>query len=295
MLRTREQHARHAGPKKTWRTKRISGILAAVTAVTAATVAAGVVTAGDATPNPSSVTASLGAARSSVPTAQLDRLRDARGPRISRSSKRVLLKPQAADHKFATAALNVWTLPREHGKRVGLVPWGSRLAVTGQEVGHWAEVLMKGDRVRWVNATYLADKKPSPESRSTGAGSVAAVGGLSAAPCPDGSSVESGLTSGAVRLYRAVCAAFPALTTYGGYDSHGEHSDGRAIDFMITGSAGQAVAEWVRANAGALGVRDIIYAQHIWTPEQAAAGWRAMSDRGSTTANHYDHVHVAVF
>ncbi len=64
---------------------------------------------------------------------------------------------------------------------------------------------------------------------------------------------------------------------------------------MATGALGQAVADYVLANAGALGVRDIIWAQRIWTPEQASAGWRWMEDRGDPTANHYDHVHVAVY
>jgi hypothetical protein len=27
---------------------------------------------------------------------------------------------------------------------------------------------------------------------------------------------------------------------------------------------------------------------------RAGEGWRAMPDRGSATANHYDHVHIAV-
>ena len=31
------------------------------------------------------------------------------------------------------------------GKRVGLVPWGTKLAVTGQVVGHWSEVLLERD------------------------------------------------------------------------------------------------------------------------------------------------------
>ena len=96
-------------------------------------------------------------------------------------------------------------------------------------------------------------------------------------------------------MFRAVCNAFPVLTTYGGYDAHGEHADGRAVDFMISGSTGQAIADWARANAGALHIRTIIYAQHIWTPERSSEGWRSMSDRGSMTANHYDHVHISVY
>jgi hypothetical protein len=118
---------------------------------------------------------------------------------------------------------------------------------------------------------------------------------VSAAPCADGSGTESGLTSSAVRLFRAVCNAFPALTTYGGYDGHGEHSSGRAIDFMISDpSLGQAVADWARAHASELDLFDILWEQHIWTPVRASEGWRSMPDRGSSTANHFDHVHISV-
>ena len=43
-----------------------------------------------------------------------------------------------------------------------------------------------------------------------------------------------------------------------------------------------------------LGVIYVIYSQHIWSVERGGEGWRGMSDRGSTTPNHYDHVHVSV-
>jgi Bacterial SH3 domain len=225
---------------------------------------------------------------------------DARKERIDRSADRtdrtlqpVTLEPQAVRHVWSTAPLNVWAGPREQGPNFRVLDSGSKVAVTGQRVGNWAEVLVEGRRVRWVNATYLANHKPRPE---TAASSGATTSGVSTAPCPDGSATESGLVPNAVTLYRAVCNAFPQLTTYGGYDPHGEHADGHAIDFMISDSAtGQAVADWVRANASSLHVYDVIWSQHIWTPERAAEGWRYMSDRGSPTANHYDHVHVAVY
>jgi hypothetical protein len=118
---------------------------------------------------------------------------------------------------------------------------------------------------------------------------------VSFAPCPDGSGTEAGLTSSAVRLFRAVCTAFPALTTYGGYDNHGEHSSGKAIDFMVSDpSLGQAVADWARTHASELDIYDILWQQHIWTPVRASEGWRSMPDRGSPTANHMDHVHISV-
>ena len=250
------------------------------------------------------------------------------GIRPLATAKSIVLQPTVADHEFATVALNLRTSANPQAPSTRTVPAGTRLAVTGETYRGWSEVLVereapvKGPKgkadatrtvtvARWVNGEYLAERKPAPpepepepttssestssESTSESAGSSATTSGLSGAACPDGSTIESGITPSAVRLYRAVCAAFPELTTYGGYDPHGEHIDGRAIDFMASGSLGQAVADYVLANAGALGVRDIIWAQRIWTPEQASAGWRWMEDRGDPTANHYDHVHVAVY
>ena len=296
--------SRHAAPRR-YRSALVLAVACTALAGTAGTVA---VVGADAPETVQAQAGNLaGVSGRAIGSVDRDRLAASRNDRASRTAKRITLEPQATSRKFATARLNIWTAPREQGKHLGLVPWAGPVAVTGQVVGHWAEILVKGDRVRWVNADYLANRKPRPERPSASGGgsseettgssgsSDGTTSGISGAPCPDGSAVESGLTPGAVRLYRAVCAAFPMLTTYGGYDAHGEHVDGRAIDFMVSGSAGQAVADWVLANAGPLGIRDIIYAQRIWTPEQASAGWRYMSDRGSATANHYDHVHVAVF
>ena len=75
----------------------------------------------------------------------------------------------------------------------------------------------------------------------------------------------------------------------------GDHGVGRAVDIMVSGSLGWQVAEFVRAHYAELGVSYVIYSQRIWSLERGGEGWRAMSDRGSTTANHYDHVHVSVF
>ena len=52
------------------------------------------------------------------------------------------------------------------------------------------------------------------------------------------------------------------------------------------------LAAWLRANYASLGITEIIYQQRIWTTQRASEGWRAMEDRGSATANHYDHIHV---
>ena len=115
------------------------------------------------------------------------------------------------------------------------------------------------------------------------------------APCPDGS-VEYRLTPAAVYVYRSVCHAFPQITSYGGWDAHGEHVTGKALDIMTSDVAlGNAIAAFLQQHASELHLYDILWRQHIWTPVRASEGWRLFADRGSPTANHYDHVHVSVY
>jgi hypothetical protein len=124
------------------------------------------------------------------------------------------------------------------------------------------------------------------------------TGGISAQACASGSAVESGLTPDAIRVHRAVCNLFTNITGYGGVrsgDSGSEHATGHALDIMVTGSEGQQIADWLHAHYKELGVSQLIWQQHIWTVQRSSEGWRAMPDRGSTTANHYDHVHVTVY
>jgi len=147
--------------------------------------------------------------------------------------------------------------------------------------------------------TPTATPKPSPSTTAAAKpkAAPAAPSGISMAACADGSAVESGLTKDAIRVHRAVCALFSSVTGWGGTRGTGDyHGTGQALDIMIPNSSvGQAIANYVRANAKALGVSEVIWAQHIWTVQRSGEGWRAMSDRGSTTANHYDHVHVSVY
>ena len=97
------------------------------------------------------------------------------------------------------------------------------------------------------------------------------------------------------KVHRAVCAQFPSITTYGTFRGDGEHARGLAVDIMVSGELGWQVAEFVRANYSELGVSYLIHSQRIWSVERGGEGWRPMSDRGSATANHYDHVHVTTY
>ena len=58
---------------------------------------------------------------------------------------------------------------------------------------------------------------------------------------------------------------------------------------------GRVVSFRPQANAARLGIMYVIYRQHIWDVRMPSSGWRPMEDRGSITANHFDHVHISVF
>ncbi|MFI7060176.1 SH3 domain-containing protein [Kribbella sp. NPDC050124] len=194
--------------------------------------------------------------------------------------------PKITGSKYTTTDLNVWSLPLT-GVLLDVLPKGTKVSVTGKIDGIWAEIVRDG-KSRWVKAAYLSATKPVASTAGT----------ISQAACKSGSSVEDGLTQDAIRVHRAVCAKFPNITSYGGLragDSGSEHSTGRALDIMVSGSEGKEVAEWLKANYTKLGISELIYQQQIWTVQRSSEGWRGMEDRGSATANHMDHVHVSVY
>jgi hypothetical protein len=204
------------------------------------------------------------------------------------ASAKPKLPPKIIGVKYTTTDVNLWTEPLT-GTLLTVLDKGTKVSVTGEVKGLWAEVVRDGAS-RWVKAQYLSATKPVEKPVEDGSPSQA--------PCKSGSSVESGLTADAIRVHRAVCNMFPSVTSYGGLrsgDSGSEHSTGRALDIMVRGSLGQEIADWLRANRKALGISELIWAQQIWTVQRSSEGWRPMEDRGGDTANHYDHVHVSVY
>lgn len=205
------------------------------------------------------------------------------------------IAPKAIGSKYTTTDVNVWSAPDQKGTLLTVLASGSKVSVTGKIDGIWAEIVREGES-RWVKAKYLAATKPAPAPKAEPKSESGSSndGGLSSAPCDHGSSVESGLSAAAIRVHRAVCAKFPSVTSYGGVRAgdSGEHGSGRALDIMVTGSTGDEIAAFVKANYRALGVSEVIWEQRIWTTQRSGDGWRSMEDRGSATANHFDHVHV---
>lgn len=189
---------------------------------------------------------------------------------------------QADTRLWTSAALNLWTEPGDDAAKRGEIEAGEKVLVTGRELFGRVEIVLgqgKQREVRWVTDGYLTDQEPFT------------LGG----DCTNGTSVASGVSPNIVKVHEAVCAAFPDITVYGTFRSDGEHSQGLAVDIMVSGAEGQAVADFVREYYAELGVNYVIYAQRIWSVDRSGEGWRSMEDRGSITANHYDHVHVTTY
>ena len=189
---------------------------------------------------------------------------------------------ESAGTRYTTTDLNVRLEPTEDAEVEKVLEPGTKVKITDVTYDGFRQIIHKGEP-RWVKAEYLSKSKPDPRPA-----------GPSGAPCASGSGVERGLASTTIAVHRAVCNAFPSVTTYGGTrGGGGNHGTGHALDIMVRGGTGDAIAAYVRAHAAQLGVTEVIWSQHIWTTQRAGDGWRWMSDRGSATANHYDHVHVS--
>lgn len=198
---------------------------------------------------------------------------------VDRTARRLAKK--VGDRLWTTADLNLWDGPSEKSEKMGVLDALQQVAVTGREQAGRTQVVIDGQS-RWVTSDYLAAEKPEP-------------GPSLGRACTNGTTAAGG-DANVQAVHEAVCANWPSISTYGTLrGGGGDHPLGRAVDIMVSGSMGWDVAEFVRANAAALGVTYVIYAQHIWSVERSGEGWRGMSDRGSTTANHFDHVHVSVY
>ena len=200
--------------------------------------------------------------------------------------------------RWTEVNLNLRAKPSDDAKLIRVVDARTKVFATGEARRGWAQ-LRVGTKDGWVLKQYLAAKKPPAPKPDAPSGNrvLASTKGVTGAPCPDGSAIESNLRTNAIKVYRAACAAFPSITSWGGYrpGDGSDHGAGLAVDIMVSGEAGWAVANWVRGNAGELGVSEVLYAQRIWSVLRSGEGWRPFADRGSVTANHYDHVHVSVY
>lgn len=109
--------------------------------------------------------------------------------------------------------------------------------------------------------------------------------------------VKPGVRDAALEVCACAEALGRPLKQLWGYNpaSKPEHSAGVAVDFMVYNDRGlgDKLADYLWTNRARLNVRWIIWRQRIrsTTPGKGNA-WRPMADRGNTTQNHFDHLHV---
>lgn len=71
------------------------------------------------------------------------------------------------------------------------------------------------------------------------------------------------------------------------------HAEGRALDIGCSLATGRKIrAALLKAGPSRLGIASIIHDQTIWSAKNPNG--RRMSNRGSVTANHKDHVHIGL-
>ncbi len=130
-------------------------------------------------------------------------------------------------------------------------------------------------------------EEAAPATSSSGQQTVSRGGSAGGGtPCAGGGSWPD-------QVRNMITANF-GIGNIGGYrpGDPGDHGKGLALDVMVGGNSGlgDAVAQWAMANKGRLNISYVIWQQRI----NMGGGWRGMEDRGSITANHYDHVHISL-
>ena len=222
-----------------------------------------------------------------------------------------------AGSKFIQANTVVRAQASTDAASLGSVKAGDEIKVTEKVEAGFRQVAFDG-KVGFVLETRLGDaapvkETPKPKAAAAAKGtaakaSAAKPAAAKSAPQAAAASYEGpatysgktvlGLKPKAMVVYNAVTERW-SFSSIGGYratNNRSNHGSGGAIDFMLRPGAdsdkGWAVANYVAANASAFGIDHIIFEQKIWTPYKPY--WRPMANRGSITANHYDHVHVSV-
>ncbi len=176
--------------------------------------------------------------------------------------------------------------------------WQQLHALNREVIGANPNVLRVGQRLVLNGATAPSSSAAAPSAAHERAsrGFDRSVGADAAAPAPAASDTPSSASYSMwdphVRpVVREVAERFGVSTVV----TRPGHSptQGRAADFMVyTDQAkGNGVAQYVIDNAARFRVEYVIWRQRIYMV--SSGSWQAMADRGSATANHMDHPHVA--
>lgn len=139
------------------------------------------------------------------------------------------------------------------------------------------------------------------EAETTAAVAESAPQAQAVAATTSTSSTDSSGLQPQVSAFKDEVAGIYGITSFSTYRAgdSGDHGKGLAVDFMVPDSSalGDQVAQYAISNMGAKNISYVIWKQRFYAPFDSIYGpaytWNPMPDRGSATANHYDHVHVS--
>ncbi|MFC5064563.1 hypothetical protein [Actinomycetospora atypica] len=156
-----------------------------------------------------------------------------------------------------------------------------------------ADLFKAGDRVRRQSEQAAADRTRAAQATQAAekarAEQAAAAEKATRITSCGADSNYGGVADSVQTVGNALECVFPGhdLGGIGSRSGASDHPSGYALDVMTRD--GDAIADCVMDNAGALGVSYAIWDQRINT----GSGWKGMEDRGGDTANHRDHVHIS--
>jgi type II secretory pathway pseudopilin PulG len=114
---------------------------------------------------------------------------------------------------------------------------------------------------------------------------------------------ERNQTLDSVIAGRYVNIRWPQIKDVGGwrpYDAYPDHPSGRAIDIMMPNRGvgsdvklGNEIAAYFQKHAADYGIYYMIWRQQMWKSSSPPGAWTGLRNRGSATANHFDHIHIS--
>lgn len=159
-----------------------------------------------------------------------------------------------------------------------------------------AEELGQADVASLVKAAGLAEAARAAEEAKQKAAEAAAakladkpsVRGSACAPNSAGFGPVKAFVGDAGHWLRCIFGV-QSVGGVAGRAGASDHPSGLALDFMVNKAKGDQLADYALKYQDDLKINYVIWRQRI----NFGSGWQSMEDRGSTTANHYDHVHIS--
>lgn len=191
--------------------------------------------------------------------------------------------------------------PTQSSAKIGSIPSGTKITllckIDGTQISGtqgvtsvWNKVSY-GTKTGYISAAYVRGGTSSAVKRcpSNSDPSIYPVNPHNASWGSNG-----GYTPRSKWLKGQIESRFPGVTcnTYQTSDKRSDHRTGNAIDCWGTLGKRRAVATWVAGGLEPLKTNYVIHEQKIFSMTHPY--WKQMEDRGSETANHFDHIHISL-